>query len=68
MSERYVIEVDGLVGKVVQIDFRTTMVVTRDDKYIIVPNTDLTKNPSVTGLLVRLDCQTALGDVKTTEK
>lgn len=42
-----VIEVDGLVGKVVQIDFRTTMVVTRDDKYIIVPNTDLTKNQLV---------------------
>ncbi|WNM18281.1 mechanosensitive ion channel family protein [Flavobacterium capsici] len=42
-----VIEVDGLIGQVVQIDFRTTMVITRDDKYIIVPNTDLTKNQLV---------------------
>lgn len=42
-----VIEVNGLVGKVVQIDFRTTMVITRDDKYIIIPNTDLTKNQLV---------------------
>lgn len=42
-----VIEVDGLIGQVVQIDFRTTIVITRDDKYIIVPNTDLTKNQLV---------------------
>ena len=39
-----VIEVNGLVCKVQEINLRTTTVLTRDDKYIILPNTDLTKN------------------------
>ncbi len=39
-----VIEVNGLVCKVQEINLRTTTVLTRDDNYIILPNTDLTKN------------------------
>ena len=39
-----VIEVNGLVCTVQEINLRTTTVLTRDDKYIILPNTDLTKN------------------------
>ena len=39
-----VIEVDGLVCKVEMINLRTTTVLTRDDKYLILPNTILTKN------------------------
>lgn len=39
-----VIEINSLVGRVTEINFRTTTVITRDDKYIIIPNTDLTKN------------------------
>lgn len=39
-----VIEVNGIIGRVTEIKFRTTTVITRDDKYIIIPNTDLTKN------------------------
>ena len=39
-----IIEVNGIVGRVTEIKFRTTTVITRDDKYIIIPNTDLTKN------------------------
>ena len=39
-----VIEVNGLVCKVQEINLRTTMVLTRDDKYIILPNSDLTRN------------------------
>jgi len=39
-----VIEVNGLVCKVQQIKLRTTTVLTRDEKYIILPNTDLTRN------------------------
>lgn len=39
-----VIEVDGLVCQVQEINLRTTTVLTRDDKYIILPNTILTKN------------------------
>jgi small-conductance mechanosensitive channel len=42
-----VIEIDGLVGKVKEINLRTTTVLTRDDIYIIIPNTDLTKNQLV---------------------
>src|SRR5665647_207439 len=42
-----VIEVNGLVCKVQEINLRTTTVLTRDDKYIILPNTDLTKNPLI---------------------
>ena len=39
-----VIELDGLVGTVKEINFRTTTVMTRDEKYIIIPNSDLTGN------------------------
>lgn len=39
-----IIEVNGIIGRVTEIKFRTTTVITRDDKYIIIPNTDLTKN------------------------
>ena len=38
-----VIDVEGLVCKVFEINLRTTKVVTRDDKYILLPNTDLTR-------------------------
>lgn len=37
-----VIEVDGLVARVQQIDIRTSKVMTRDGKYIIIPNSKLT--------------------------
>jgi small-conductance mechanosensitive channel len=37
-----VIELDGLVGRVKEINFRTTTVMTRDEKYIIIPNSELT--------------------------
>jgi len=36
-----VIEVDGLVAKVKQIDIRTSKVITRNGKYIIIPNSKL---------------------------
>lgn len=39
-----IIEVDGLICKVQEINLRTTTVLARDDKYIILPNTNLTKN------------------------
>lgn len=39
-----ILDVDGLVCKVQEINLRTTTVLTRDDKYIILPNTILTKN------------------------
>lgn len=39
-----IIEVNGLVCMVQEINLRTTTVFTRDDKYIILPNTDLTRN------------------------
>ena len=39
-----VIEVNSMVCTVQEINLRTTTVLTRDDKYIILPNTDLTKN------------------------
>lgn len=39
-----IIDVDGLVCQVLEINLRTTTVLTRDDKYIILPNTALTKN------------------------
>jgi len=42
-----VIEVNGLVCQVEVINLRTTTVTTRDDKYIILPNSDLTKNPII---------------------
>ena len=39
-----ILEINGLVCKVQQINLRTTTVLTRDDKWIILPNTDLTRN------------------------
>ena len=39
-----IIEVNDTVGRVTEIKFRTTTIITREDKYIIIPNTDLTKN------------------------
>ncbi|MGH2647163.1 MAG: mechanosensitive ion channel family protein [Ginsengibacter sp.] len=39
-----VIDVNGLICKVQEINFRTTTVLTRDDKYIILPNSDLTRH------------------------
>ncbi len=39
-----IIEVDGLFCKVQKINIRTTTVLTRDDKYIILPNSILTTN------------------------
>lgn len=39
-----IIEVNDLVCIVKEINLRTTTVLTRDDKYIILPNTDLTHN------------------------
>jgi small-conductance mechanosensitive channel len=39
-----ILEINGLICKVKDINLRTTTVFTRDDKYIILPNTDLTRN------------------------
>jgi len=39
-----IIEVNNIVGQVQEISLRTTTVITRDDKYIILPNSQLTKN------------------------
>ncbi|GGB67931.1 hypothetical protein GCM10007424_04900 [Flavobacterium suaedae] len=39
-----VIEVNSIVGTVQEIRLRTTTILTRDDKYIILPNTLLTRN------------------------
>lgn len=39
-----VIEINGIVCQVQEINLRTTTVLTRDDKYIILPNSDLTRN------------------------
>ncbi len=38
-----VLDIEGLVCKVLEINLRTTQVITREDKYIVVPNTDLTR-------------------------
>jgi small-conductance mechanosensitive channel len=42
-----IIETNKLVCKVQEIKLRTSLVLTRDDKYIIIPNTELTKNPVI---------------------
>lgn len=39
-----IIEINGMVSVVKEINLRTTTVLTRDDKYIILPNSDLTRN------------------------
>lgn len=42
-----IIDVNGLVCEVREINLRTTLVLTRDDKFILLPNTFLTKNKLV---------------------
>lgn len=42
-----IIEINGEVSIVQEINLRTTTVLTRDDKYIILPNSDLTKNQMI---------------------
>ncbi len=42
-----ILEVNNLMCRVLEINLRTTTVLTRDDRYIILPNTDLTKNQIV---------------------
>jgi len=42
-----IIEVNSTVSKVLRINLRTTLVLTRDDKYIILPNSHLTSNELV---------------------
>ena len=49
-----IIEVNSLVCKVQEINLRTTTVLTRDDRYIIVPNTDLTKNRLINWTLSKI--------------
>lgn len=39
-----ILEVNGLLCRVAEINLRTTTVLARDDKYIILPNTELTRN------------------------
>lgn len=39
-----ILEINSLVCQVQEINLRTTTVYTRDDKYIILPNSDLTRN------------------------
>lgn len=39
-----ILEVNGLLCRVSEINLRTTTVLARDDKYIILPNTELTRN------------------------
>lgn len=39
-----VIDVNGLICQVKRINLRTTQVITRDDKFILLPNSQLTKN------------------------
>jgi len=40
----HILDINGLICQVQEINLRTTTVFTRDDKYIILPNTDLTRN------------------------
>ena len=57
-----VLEINGLVCKVEEINLRTTTVLTRDDKWIILPNTDLTRNQLInwthSDLTLRFDVST----------
>jgi small-conductance mechanosensitive channel len=39
-----ILEINGMICKVQKINLRTTTVFTREDKHIILPNTDLTRN------------------------
>jgi small-conductance mechanosensitive channel len=49
-----VIELNGMVCVVQEINLRTTTVLTRDDKYIILPNTDLTRNQLIGPTVISL--------------
>lgn len=42
-----IIDVDGLICRVEEINLRTTLVLTRDDKFILLPNNHLTKHKVV---------------------
>ncbi|HPW66731.1 MAG TPA: mechanosensitive ion channel [Salinivirgaceae bacterium] len=42
-----ILDVDGLICKVEEINLRTTLVLTRDDKFILLPNSLLTKHKVV---------------------
>lgn len=42
-----ILDVDGLICQVEKINLRTTLVLTRDDKFILLPNSLLTKNKVV---------------------
>lgn len=39
-----IIEVNGIVGRVEKINLRTTSIITREDNYIIMPNSVITNN------------------------
>lgn len=39
-----IVEINGLVCEVQEINLRTTTVLTREDKYMILPNTEITRN------------------------
>lgn len=52
-----VIEVNNTVCKVKEIRLRTTIVATRDDKYLILPNTDLTRNQLINWTLNQVDAR-----------
>ena len=60
-----IVEVDGLLCRVADINLRTTTVLGRDDKYIILPNSLLTKNSvtnwSYTALASRFNVSVGVG-------
>lgn len=60
-----ILEVNGLFCRVSEINLRTTTVLTRDDKYIILPNTDLTRNQiinwSYTAIVSRFEVSVGVG-------
>lgn len=60
-----IIEINGMVCKVKEINLRTTTVLTRDQRNIILPNTELTKNHLInwthTDDLARFDIKIGIG-------
>lgn len=60
-----IVEVDGLLCRVVDINLRTTTVLGRDDKYLILPNSLLTKNSIInwtyTALASRFNVSVGVG-------
>lgn len=60
-----IIEVDGLTCRVVTINLRTTQVLTRDDKTILLPNSKLTQNNIINwthnAVATRFDIQVGVG-------